>query len=201
MLRRYLTVEPMTLKVTIAGLILLALVAVWTFSREASRDTKTSLEVRQEELLEKLSIEPVKETLAPDFLLKDLNGNSVRIRDLRGKVVLLNFWATWCPSCRFEMPSMEALYKEFSGQGLILLAINFRESPQEIQSFYKEHNLSIRALLDSSAEAFVRYEAWSLPTTFLIDRRGFIVGRVIGYRDWHSDQTKAVFTQLLKKPA
>jgi len=191
----------MTLKTTIAGLVLLAPIAVWTFSREAPRDTTTSLEVRQERLLENLNIEPVKETLAPDFLLKDLDGNSVRLRDLRGKVVLLNFWATWCPSCRFEMPSMEALHKEFGDQGLVILAINFRESPEEIQSFYKEHNLSFRALVDSGAETFAQYEAWSLPTTFLIDKRGYIVGKVIGYRDWHSDQSKAFFTQLLRKSA
>lgn len=191
----------MTFKVTIAGLILLVPAAVWTFFREAPRETTTSPEVRQERLLENLNIEPVKETLAPDFLLKDLNGNSVRLGDFRGKVVLLNFWATWCPSCRFEMSSMEALHKEFSDEGLVVLAINFRENRSDVQSFYKEHNLSFRALLDSGAESFARYEAWSLPTTFLIDKRGYVVGKVVGYRDWHSDQSKAFFTQLLRESA
>jgi peroxiredoxin len=191
----------MRLKVITAVVILLLSVAVGVFSREAPCQSETPLEVRQEELVEKLGIEPVKRTLAPDFFLKDLNGNSVRLRDLRGKVVLLNFWATWCPACRFEMPSMEAFQKEFSSLGLVVLAVNFRESPGEIRTFYKEHNLSFRALLDPGGETFARYETWSLPTTFLIDRRGYVVGKVIGYRDWHSDQSKAFFTQLLKEPA
>jgi peroxiredoxin len=96
---------------------------------------------------------------------------------------------------------MEALHKEFSDEGLVVLAINFRENRSDVQSFYKEHNLSFRALLDSGAESFARYEAWSLPTTFLIDKRGYIVGKVVGYRDWHSDQGKAFFTQLLRQSA
>jgi peroxiredoxin len=188
-------------QVTTAVIILLLPIAVWVFSREALRQSETPLEVRQEQLVEKLGIEPVKKTLAPDFFLKDLNGNSVRLRDLRGKVVLLNFWATWCPSCRFEMPSMEALYKEYSRRGLVVLAVNFRESRGEIRPFYKEHNLSFPALLDPGGETFARYETWSLPTTFLIDKRGQIVGKVIGYRDWRSDQSKIFFTQLLKEAA
>jgi hypothetical protein len=84
LLLRYFTAEPMTFKVTIAGLVLLAPFAVLTFSREAPRETTTSPEARQEKLLENLNIESVKETLAPDFLLKDLDGNSVRLRDFRG---------------------------------------------------------------------------------------------------------------------
>ena len=197
------TLETMRLKVqvTTAVMILLLPIAVWVFSRETPRHKQARAEVLHEELAEKLGIEPVKTTLAPDFFLEDLNGNSVRLRDLRGKVVLLNFWATWCPSCRFEMPSMEALHKEYSRQGLVVLAVNFRESPGEIRPFYKEHNLSFRTLLDTGGETFARYETWSLPTTFLIDRRGYVVGKVIGYRDWHSDQSKAFFTQLLKETA
>jgi peroxiredoxin len=191
----------MKLKVTIAVLILLLPVAVWTFSREAPRQRETSLEVRQEELLAELSIEPVAEREAPDFVLKDLDGNSIRLRDLRGKLVLLNFWATWCPSCRFEMPSMEALHKEFGGRELVVLAVNFQESAEDGRSFYQEHDLSLPALLDPGAKVFALYQAWSLPTTFIINKQGHVLGKVVGYRDWDSDQSKALFTELLKGAA
>jgi peroxiredoxin len=191
----------MRIKFTIAVLFLLLPIAVWVFSREKPPRSGPRSLVSQEEFLQKLNIEPAKEAFAPDFLLKDVNGNSVRLHDLRGKVVLLNFWATWCPSCRFEMPSIEALHREYSGQGLVILAVNFRESAEEIRSFCQEHSLSFRALLDPGAEAFAGYKTWSLPTTFLIDKRGQIVGKVIGYRDWHSDQSKAFFNQLLKESA
>ena len=182
-----------------AIIILIITVVSWIFQRVGQARRESRLTVLQQSQLKTLNIEPVEKTLAPDFLLKDLDGNTIRLRDLRGKVVLLNFWATWCPTCRFEMPSMEALQKEFSDQGLVVLAIDFREGPKEIRSFYKEHNLSLRALLDPDAEAFARYEAWSLPTTFVIDKRGYIVGKVVGYRDWHSDHSKAFFAQLLKE--
>lgn len=192
----------MNINAAVFIIVLLLPLAGLILSREGFSHQPKAVPITEEDLYKKLNIEKFdKRTPAPDFTLKDLNGNKVRLQDLRGKIVFLNFWATWCPTCRFEMPSMEALHKEFSNQGLVVLGIDFREGPKEIQSFYKEHNLSFRALLDSSAEAFARYEVWSLPTTFLIDKRGHIVGKVIGYRDWHSDQSKAFFTQLLKETA
>ncbi len=182
-----------------AIIIVIISVVSWIFQRVGQARREDQQTVRQEGQAETLNIEPVEKTLAPDFVLKDLDGKTIRLHELRGKVVLLNFWATWCPSCRFEMPSMEALQKEFSNQGLVVLAIDFREGPKEVQSFYNEHNLSLRALLDPDAEAFARYGAWSLPTTFVIDKRGYIVGKVVGYRDWQSDQSKAFLTKLLEE--
>lgn len=156
----------------------------------------------QEDLSKKLNIEKFdNKTPAPDFTLKDLRGNLVRLQDLKGKVVFLNFWATWCPPCRLEMPAMEQLHKEFSDQGLVVLAVNFRESPDEIKPFLKQHGLTFTALLDEEEKAFGLYRAWSLPTTFLTNRSGEIVGKVIGYRDWHSDHAKAFFRRLLEDQA
>jgi peroxiredoxin len=195
------SVTTMRLKFTISILILLLPIAGLFISREGLPSRETSAAVRQDDLLEKLSIEPVGEMEAPDFVLKDLDGNSIRLRDLRGKVILLNFWATWCPSCRFEMPSMEALHKEFSGRELVVLAVNFQESAENVRSFYQEHNLSLPALLDPGAKVFALYQAWSLPTTLVINKQGHVVGKVVGYRDWDSDQSKALFTELLKGAA
>ena len=189
------------MKSVIALLILFLPGTVWIVMREGRPQKVTQSPAGQEDFFAKLSIEPVKKTLAPDFLLKDLHGNTIRLHDLRGKVVFLNFWATWCPSCRLEMPSMESLHKEFSSQGLAVLAVANRESAEDVQSFYKEHNLSFPALLDHNAKASELYETWSLPTTFLINKRGYVVGKVIGYRDWDSEQSKAFFVQLLKELA
>ena len=174
---------------------------VWLAGREGPPQIVTPPSIGHEDFLAKLSIEPVEKTLAPDFLLKDLHGTTVRLHDLKGKVILLNFWATWCPSCRLEMPSMESLHKEFSSQGLAVLALANRESAEDVRSFYKEHNLTFPALLDENAEAAELYQTWSLPTTFLINKRGYVVGKVIGYRDWHSEQSKALFDQLLNESA
>ena len=184
-----------------AIIIVIISVVSWIFQRVGQARRESQLTVLQQSQLKTLNIEPVEKTLAPDFLLKDLDGTTIRLHDLRGKVVLLNFWATWCPTCRFEMPSMEALHKEFSSQGLAVLAVALRESAEDVQSFYKEHHLSFTALLDHNAAASELYQTWSLPTTFLINKRGYIVGKVIGYRDWHSGQSKAFFAELLKESA
>lgn len=192
----------MSLKMTVAILVLLLPLAGLILSREGFPHRQKTHAITEDELLKKLSIEKFeKKTSAPDFTLQDLNGNPVSLRDLRGKVVFLNFWATWCPPCRLEMPTMEELHKEFDSQGLTILAINFRESPEEIKTFFKQHHLTFTTLLDKEAEVFGLYQAWSLPTTYLVNKNGEIVGRVIGYRDWHSDQAKAFFRQLLEDKA
>jgi peroxiredoxin len=133
---------------------------------------------------------------APEFRLKDVNGKSFSLGDYRGKVVLLNFWATWCPSCKFEMPSMETLHKALGNKGLVVLTVNVRENADEVKAFSQEHRLRFPALLDEDGDVFERFNVWSLPTTFIIGKKGEILGKVIGYRDWGSDQTIGVLQQL-----
>ena len=96
---------------------------------------------------------------------------------------------------------MEELHQEFSGQGLVILAINYRESPDKVRSFVKQHGLTFTTLLDKEEKVFGLYRAWSLPTTYLINKNGEIVGKVIGYRDWHGEQARAFFGQLLEDRA
>jgi peroxiredoxin len=191
----------MRIKVTASIIaLLLPLIGLILLSREGSGDKVPPFDDHY--FLKKLSIEKFdKKVVAPDFTLKDLNGKTVSLRDLRGKVVFLNFWATWCPPCKLEMPKMEELHKELSSRGLVILAINFQEGPQEIREFFKEHNLTFTALLDRKSEVFGLYQAWSLPTTYLINRNGEIVGKVIGYRDWHSERARNLFHQLLEDSA
>lgn len=192
----------MWLKITIFIIILLLPLGGLILSREGFPYKRQSPAITDGDLFKKLNIEKSdKEIQAPDFTLKDLDGNQVSLRDFRGKVVFLNFWATWCPPCRLEMPAMERLHVELNDQGLVILAVNYREGPEEIQAFLKQHDLTFTALLDEKAEVFELYKAWSLPTTYLINKKGEILGRVIGYRDWHSEQAKAFFRQLLEEKA
>ena len=114
-----------------------------------------------ESYIKKLRIEkPEKPIPALDFTLEDLSGKRVSLKDFRGKAVFLNFWATWCPPCVVDMPSMEKLHKEFSDDGLVILAINFRETPEQAKVFAKKHKLTFTVLLDLEGGVFELYQAW-----------------------------------------
>lgn len=153
-----------------------------------------------EDYVKKLGIErPEKKILAPDFALEDLSGKRISLRSLRGRVVFLNFWATWCVPCRQEMPSMEKLHRELMGQGLEVVAVNFRESKTEVSKFFDELGLTFTALLDQDGKVFEEYGAWSLPLSYFINRRGEFVGKAIGYRKWDGPEGKAFFQQLLSE--
>lgn len=148
--------------------------------------------------INKLRLEkPNTRLVAPDFTLKDLSGKTVSLERLEGKVVFLNFWATWCPPCVVEMPSMEKLHKEFSNDGLVILAINYRETPEQVEAFIKRHKLTFTTILDPDGSVFELYQAWALPVTTIINKRGEIAGRAMGARDWHSTDARGFFRQLL----
>ncbi|MFQ5830792.1 MAG: TlpA disulfide reductase family protein, partial [Candidatus Methylomirabilia bacterium] len=115
----------------------------------------------------------------------------------RGKVVFLNFWATWCPPCRVEMASMERLHREFKDRGLAVLAVNFEESPKQVARFMKDFQLSFPTVLDVDATVALRYKVQGLPMTFFIDRNGKMVGSATGARDWASPEAKALIRSLL----
>lgn len=146
----------------------------------------------------KLGIErPERTTTAPDFALDDLMGKRVTLKQHRGKVVFLNFWATWCPPCIQEMPTMEKLHQDLAKDGLVLLAINFQETPNQVKAFFREHNLTFAALLDRDGKVFELYQAWGLPMSAIVNKRGELVGKVAGYRDWHGDEARQLFRGLL----
>ena len=137
-------------------------------------------------------------TMAPDFVLPDLAGQAVRLSALRGKVVVLNLWATWCPPCREEMPSMERLYQRMRGRDFQLLAVSQDEDGAKmVEPFVSEMKLSFPVLIDPDHLVGDRYGVWGYPETFVIDREGRIVERVIGPRDWASPQTLTALEALL----
>ena len=117
---------------------------------------------------------------APDFRLQNLNGQSVTLSELRGKPVLLNFWATWCPPCRAEMPYLQEIYEEWTGMGLVLLTINVGESSTRVKDFLETYNLSLPVLLDTNRSVANKYNITGIPTTFFIDKDGIIQEKVVG---------------------
>ena len=137
---------------------------------------------------------------APEFALAGLTGNRIRLSDHRGHVVLLNFWATWCPPCRAEMPSMEKLYQAYRDRGLVILAISGdRAGTQVVESFVEELGLTFLIVLDPAGEVFAQYGVPGLPTSYLLDRRGRIVSAEAGARDWNSKAARQVVEALLKE--
>ena len=138
--------------------------------------------------------------LAPDFSLKTLDGKTVRLSELRGKkAVLINFWATWCPPCRLEMPTMQKIYTEYKGKGFEILAINIEpDAQEEIRDFIKELRLTFPVLLDSNMKVTRKYRLIGLPVSMLIDRQGIIRSKEIGYHDWTDKESRKRVESLLQ---
>ncbi len=135
---------------------------------------------------------------ADDFILKALNGKRVRMSGLKGKAVLLNFWATWCPPCRREMPSMERLYQRYRSRGLVVLAVSLdRSSPDEVRSFVDEMGLNFTVLLDPDGLTSSLYSVSGVPFSFLIDPEGRIVYKAAGAIDWDGAVVQAAVETVL----
>ena len=138
---------------------------------------------------------------APDFTLSTLSGASLSLAELRGKVVLLNFWATWCVPCRKEMPAIEALYQRYKDRGLEVLAVSLdKGSTSGVESFVKEMGVTYRVALDPSWATARTYGVRGLPATFLIDRAGNVVMRELGERDWMEEAKQQAVEGLLQEP-
>ncbi len=124
-------------------------------------------------------------TVAPEFRLADLeSGEPVPLSSYRGRVVLLNFWATWCKPCEDEMPSMEALYRSLAGQAFELVAVSVDDDVELVRAFRSRHGLSFPILLDPARAAADAYQTFRFPETFLIDAEGRVIQRYVGPRDW-----------------
>jgi peroxiredoxin len=125
---------------------------------------------------------PQVDFLAPDFTLMTPEGEAVTLSELRGRAVLLNLWATWCPPCRAEMPAIQKLYDEYKDAGFTVLAVNmtYQDDPNAVTPFFQEYGLTFPLLLDITGEVGAKYELRSLPSSFFIDRTGTIKEVVIG---------------------
>jgi len=138
---------------------------------------------------------------APDFTASDMNGRTIRLADYRGKVVILNIWATWCPPCVDEMPSLEKLYRELKDQNFALLAVSIdSDGIAAVAPFMTRHGLTFPALIDSQAAIQTSYEITGVPETFIIDKKGILVRKVIGPRDWSAPEVLEDIRNLIQQP-
>jgi len=136
---------------------------------------------------------------APNFQLWDLQGRLVTLSDLRGKVVLLNFWATWCGPCRVEMPAMEELYRTFSRKDFEILAVSTDAQGVSVtRPFQQEHHLTFPILHDADYRVGLTYGARSLPMTFMVDRQGVVRHQIFGARDWGVSEAQQLVQMLMK---
>ncbi len=137
--------------------------------------------------------------LAPDFTLPDLNGTPVKLSALRGtKAVFVNFWASWCPSCQTEMPTMEALYQQFKARGLEILAVSIDVDRSDVTTFMNAHGLTFPVLLDPDSRVANEYRVTAIPTHYFIDRTGVIRSREVGPKDWNRPETWKTIEALLR---
>ncbi len=143
---------------------------------------------------------PAEPAAAPDFTLLTLDGRPAQLREFRGKLVLLNFWATWCAPCLQEMPSMERLYQTFKQTDFVLLAVSMDHQGEGVaRPFVDNLKLNFPILLDNTLEVSRQYSVRGLPTSYLIDPDGLLIGVVIGARDWYKTEAKALIAGLLRQ--
>jgi peroxiredoxin len=195
--------------IVVVGLIVVAAAILWDHLRLPSNPPVTSHagdfsagpSAGFDALFASLGIHrPAEPSEAPDFTLMNLEGRPVRLRELRGKLVLVNFWATWCAPCLHEMPSMERLYQTFKQTEFVLLAVSMdRQGAEVAQPFAANLKLTLPILLDPASEVARQYGVRGLPTTYLIDPDGLLIGAVIGARDWYRTESKALIAGLLRQ--
>lgn len=140
---------------------------------------------------------PAAKPEAADFTLRDLKGQQHKLSDYRGKVVFLNFWATWCPPCTAEIPSMERLNEVLGNKDFVMLAVNTDEDIKDLEDFVKEHPHNFTVLSDAEGVAQKLYKVDKFPETFIIDRQGKIVEHIIGARDWSSTEALKYFSDQI----
>ena len=146
---------------------------------------------------------------APDFIARDLEGRRVSLRELRGEVVMLNVWATWCAPCREEMPSMQRLHARLGPQGLRVVAVSIDaalgdtdaadRAGGDIRTFVEEHGLTFDVWHHPSGEIQRLYRTTGVPESFVIDRQGRIVRKVLGATEWDSEENIEVLSRLLER--
>ena len=142
---------------------------------------------------------PAENYLAPDFTLRNMEGKKISLSDYRGKVVFLNFWATWCVTCEEEMPSMEKLYQRFKGEKFEMLTVSIdQEGEEKVRPYLKKYGLTFPVLLDPSKEAANLYKTTGVPETFILDKAGVIVHKAIGPRDWSTPPVMQTFEAMIQ---
>ena len=136
---------------------------------------------------------------APDFTLPAPDGRKISLKNFRGKVVFLNFWATWCEFCREELPAMDRLYREFKDQGFEILAVNIKDKREDALAFIRKNKLSYPIAMDPEGEIGLLYGAFGTPTVYLIDRNGAVLARMWGPAGWYSPAARGLIKSLVEQ--
>ena len=162
--------------------------------------TKNDEGGRSERLFEEIGVVQIPPTPIPiDISLQDLNGMMVKFSDFKGKIVFLNFWATWCPPCRFEMPAMEKLHKKLKDKDFVMLAVDLQDPVSVVKQYFKKNKLTFTSLLDADGQVSGLFGVRSIPTTFILDKEGRIIGGAVGAREWNSQESVALFEHLINQ--
>jgi peroxiredoxin len=151
--------------------------------------------------LAKLGISPlIYKKKAINFDSKDLNKQSFSLKKQQGKIVFINFWATWCPPCVYEMPAMEKLHKEMKGKDFLMVAVSVDDNKKVISDFVKKHKLTFTIIHDIDKKILELYSTlgiYGFPTTFIIDKQGFIMAKIDGEREWDNQDSLNLFNNLI----
>lgn len=151
-------------------------------------------------ILEKLGFSVFPEAQAiPAFNLRTTDGKNVSINDLKGKYVFLNFWATWCPPCQKEMPSMEALYAKFGKKNFTMLAVSVRENPKTVEKFLASRKYTFPIALDPDGAVSELFVGRGIPTTYILDPQGKAIAGLVGGREWDTPEAFDAFAAILDK--
>ncbi|MFP4429636.1 MAG: TlpA disulfide reductase family protein [Spirochaetota bacterium] len=152
------------------------------------------------EQLEAIGVQVIRrEIKAESFDLPTLGGPTMSLADYSGRLVLLNFWATWCAPCVLEMPSMQTLYGTFRDRGLEVVAVNVQEDRDIVAAFVEEHGFSFPVLLDGNGRTTSNFAVRGLPTSYLIDREGNLIGMKVGFHLWDEPEVIDTFERLLEE--
>ena len=170
------------------GLIILVLLAIWASGCGVKTEREEIGELEEGLVTEK------EWGNAPDFTLPDLDGNSVTLSDFRGKVIILNFWATWCPPCRMEIPDFIELYENYKDEGLLIIGVNLdRGATRSVKEFSEKYKINYPVVLGNVNVTQDYGGIRAIPTTFVIDRKGNIKEKYVGY------QPRATFEKAVKR--
>jgi thiol-disulfide isomerase/thioredoxin len=137
----------------------------------------------------------------PPLVLKDAGGKSHNLAAYKGKVVLVNFWATWCPPCREEMPSMQRLKEKMTGRPFVMLGVDSGESPADLADFLDKVKVDFTVVFDPDGAATRRWKVFALPTSFLLDQQGKVRYVLAGPAEWDGKEAVDLIEGLLKQPA
>jgi thiol-disulfide isomerase/thioredoxin len=173
-----------------------AFAAVFLFDAESLAGTD-SLDL--DRLLDDVGVVKISQVLPVEIELQNLDGQPVSISDFRGKIVFLNFWTTWCFDCRIEMPQMEKLHQKLKKKDFVMVAVNLQEPVSQVKRFFKNFKLTFTSLLDSDGEIGARFRITAIPTTFILDKQGIIIGKAVGPRNWGAEKAFALFEYLTNR--